>query len=370
MPSSLSGSDFAFLEEEEETRTESGYLSGPFERLKAGDEPVNLDPNSALLRSERGAAWLRDQETRTIKSMLGALPEPSDKSITTGGSQMDNGELSLQQDPRGKYYYSYNSSGTSSSFDSGYEETPSVAEGSIAPPKYRPTSMELAWFESQEQGSSSHSRPVLHNGFDSDPGPPRDPIYSDIPPEVLPFITSGMIPQPEELTTCSHCDNILDSIRYVCSTCREKKPRPLEEIENSRVKGKGKNPWDDHLTVAYPPPKHRTATTLNVAFNNGYPRDEKPIPLLPNGTPDPGYELCPNCLESAGVDHALESSLAPGSSPSPTSPENALSLWRRTAPERKGQLRHAYFEKSWGLNGWQNVRKCRLSMFLRNTADF
>jgi hypothetical protein len=283
--------------------------------------------------------------------MLGALPEPSDQSADASDSQLDDGELSLQQDPSGKYYYSYNSA-SSSSLDSSFEETRSMGGGSIAVTKYRPTSMDLAWFEGVEGSSSNTQQHALRHGFvPSNTGPVRDSVSADIPPELLPFITASMNPQPpEELTTCSQCDAILDSIRYVCSTCNQKKARPLEDIETSRIPGKGKDPW------LYPPPAHRSR------LYNGY-MDDKPIPLLSDGTPDPGYELCPSCLESAGVTHALEMSLAPGSSPSPTSPENALSLWRRTAPTNKGQLRHAYLEKAWGPKGWQDVRKSYVQRF-------
>jgi hypothetical protein len=328
--------------------TDSQYLSGPFEMLKMGDPSVDPDPSGSLLHTERGAAWLRDQSTRTIKSKLGALPEPSDKSVAVGRSQIDNGELSLHRDRSGKFYYSYNSG--ASSFDSGYDENPSIAEGSVAPPNYRPTSMNLAWFASLEQSSSTLFRPAPNNGVYSDSNPFRNLAYADIPPEVLPFIMPAAVPQPGELTTCSQCDAVLDSIRYVCSTCKEKRPRSYEEIEAFKIGGKGKAPHAGDFLSVYP------GYTQNGTHSNGLIPPEKPISLLSDGSPDPGYELCPNCLESAGVDHALEMSLAPGSSPSPTSPENTLSLWRRMAPQNKGQLRHAYLEKVWVGQGWQDVR--------------
>ena len=65
------------------------------------------------------------------------------------------------------------------------------------------------------------------------------------------------------------------------------------------------------------------------------------------------------CVQAYGVQHSLESSATPGASPGPgTSPEDAeraLSRWRRTAPSQKGVLRHAYIEKSWTHNGWEDV---------------
>lgn len=318
------------------------------------DEPsVASDPNSSLLRSERGAAWLRDQNLRTIKSTLGALPEPSDGASLHPGSDVDNNDISLQKGPGGKYYYQYNStvgSSSMSSIDSGYDDILSV-EGDGA--KYRPTSMEVAWLDSQQQGSSTSTtlRPSLNGSAASDPTPIRDfsQLYPDIPADVLPFISSAILPPPAELTSCSECGLILDTIRYVCSTCKEKKPRTREELESPTGKGKK---CDQPF---YPPSNTRTNPQTGSSYSRGF-KDMRKL-TLPDGRPDPGYELCPGCLESAGVHHALEKSLDPGSSPSPASPEHALSAWRRTAPKQKGKLRHAYVEKSWGWGGWQDVRK-------------
>jgi hypothetical protein len=85
----------------------------------------------------------------------------------------------------------------------------------------------------------------------------------------------------------------------------------------------------------------------------------------PHSSVENGYELCSGCIESAGVNHALEVNRAPGTSPgrgntSPSSLEDAqraLSQWRRSAPKQKGQLRHAYLEKVWAHRGWEDVGK-------------
>jgi len=317
------------------------------------DEPsVDSDPNSSLLRSERGAAWLRDQNLRTIKSTLGALPEPSDGASLHPGSDVDDKDLSLQKGPGGKYYYQYNSTAGSSSissFDSGYDENLSV-EGDGT--RYRPTSMEVAWLDSQRQGANTPParRPPLPGSTNSDPTPMRDlgKLYPDIPADVLPFISSASLPPPTELTSCSECGLILDTIRYVCSTCKEKRPRTREELESPMGRGKQSDQF------SYPPSGGRQDLQVGSSHCGGF-KDMFKL-SLPDGRSDPGYELCPSCLESAGVHHALEKSLDPGSSPSPASPEHALSAWRRTAPKQKGKLRHAYVEKSWGWGGWQDVR--------------
>ena len=83
----------------------------------------------------------------------------------------------------------------------------------------------------------------------------------------------------------------------------------------------------------------------------------------------PGYELCSNCVQAYGVQHSLEFSAAPGASPGPgSSPEDAeraLSRARRAAPSQKGVLRHAYIEKSWTHNGWEDVGECSFFFFGR-----
>jgi hypothetical protein len=86
--------------------------------------------------------------------------------------------------------------------------------------------------------------------------------------------------------------------------------------------------------------------------------------IVPQGMarPESGYELCSGCLELAGVHHAIEAGLSPGSaspSISPSSADDAQRAleWRRLAP-KKGQTRHAYQEKVWGHLGWEDVGTC------------
>lgn len=412
--------------------------SAVFERLKLQEAANEHASHPELVRSmssgeDRGAAWLRDQNARTIKSMLGALPEPSESDGVSlsieQGSQSDQlgGDLALHRDPRGKYYYSYTSASSSAprsdgehlegqSHDSGYDDDPSVTSESedasmadferIAKP--RPTSMQLTWLASQQKPfteddlprkpyvSSSHSRSLAH-ASNSDPLPiVREDLNldSDIPPELLQFLPLGN-PPSDTLTNCSECRVPLDSIRYVCSACGEKPP--VAELAGLG-KGKGKGIWGDNEDDphAYPPPNHRSPVSLSpassrtllagsssISLNERF--DHKPLPSLPYllsapstltvpdiNSPHPwiesGYELCSGCIEAAGVNHALEVNLAPGTSSgrgssSPSSPEDAqraLSQWRRSAPKHKGQLRHAYIEKVWAHRGWEDVGKYHL----------
>ncbi|TBU34138.1 hypothetical protein BD311DRAFT_747205 [Dichomitus squalens] len=96
------------------------------------------------------------------------------------------------------------------------------------------------------------------------------------------------------------------------------------------------------------PPNSPLSSLGLASYENGMGRRE-------------GYELCSMCVQSYGVQHSLEFSATPGASPGPgTSPEDAeraLSRWRRTAPSQKGLLRHAYIEKSWTHNGWEDVEQ-------------
>jgi hypothetical protein len=406
--------------------------SAVFERLKLQEAADEYSPEFEHDRpvsagEDRGAAWLRDQNARAIKSLLGALPEPSESDGASLSieqeSQSDQlgGDLALHRDPRGKYYYSYTSASSSAprsegelvegqSHDSGYEDGPSITgdleDESMADfnsyAKPRPTSMQLTWLASQQitltdddsgHPSSSHSRPLPHS-CNSDPLPTlrEDPhLDSDIPPEVLQFLPLGA-PPSDMLTNCSECGVVLDSIRYVCSACGENTPGVKPDVLG---KGKGKSTWgDDDVDDphVYPPLPHRSPISSSpassrtlVAGSSSTSLHErfihKPLPSLPYLSRSPhtltvpeiyspssvegGYELCSGCVESAGVNHALEVNLAPGTSPgrgnsSPSSPEDAqraLSQWLRSAPKKKGQLRHAYIEKVWAHRGWEDVGK-------------
>ncbi|KAJ6581877.1 hypothetical protein B0H19DRAFT_1116820 [Mycena capillaripes] len=406
-----------------------------FERLKLA-ESIPDDSSSVqydnLHEDDRGAAWLRDQNARAIRSMLGAMPEPSVSSGVTSIPEEEEelgGALALEQDPRGKYYYSYTSSSASHSRDSGYYD-----DGAFQlQPKPRPSSRQLNWLAAQQAVSSqsSHRTPPPADPFQSEvhdhshdhphDHPPDDQPYTSntIPRELLQFLPLNP-PAPETLTDCSECGVLLDSIRYVCSICGEKRPisqsnkgkgksfHTHQDYENSgyighHYSGYGHTPPDypsspqppgsfnGHHEHAYPPWPHRhdsspssSRTFLGVGGSteslNGSMRHSKPLPRLPglhgssasayssqatlvvppgHARDEPGYELCSGCIEHAGVTHAIEAGLSPGSaspSVSPSSPADAQRAleWRRLAP-KKGQTRHAYHEKVWGPLGWEDV---------------
>lgn len=384
------------------------FVEAPFERLKLEealqDDNSSVDYDHRLSGHDRGAAWLRDQNDRTLRTMLGVYPAPS---VSLEDEDELGGDLALERDPRGKYYYSYThtgSSGASQSHedaheDAGNEELEAGIDDVERVNKPRPTSRHLNWLAAQQIATSARSEsrvpkasfiPTL-----SEPSIPENDIPPDIPPEFRQYIPVPNPPQ-EELTECSECSVLLDSIRYVCSTCGEKAPKSETD------KGKGKiDPFSD--IYCYPPkPKHishassvpslqkhhsiisaapsfssssRTyvGTSESVYGGPQTPTNEhfKPSPnysteksLAIPGAHDAGlgYELCSGCIESAGVTHAIEAGLAPGSSPiashspipSPEDAQRALE-WRRSAPRHKGQLRHAYQEKIWGHSGWEDV---------------
>ncbi|KAF9245358.1 hypothetical protein BU15DRAFT_85673 [Melanogaster broomeanus] len=354
---------------------------------------------------DRGAAWLRDQNARTIKGMLGTTPEPSEsdtRSVSMSHSDgqhseknMD-GDLALQRDPRGKYYYSY-TGGNSATHDSGYEDGFSSKDenepwASSSSGYGRPNSMQLTWLVSQQklqdEGRATGYTCQHSSSRSSSPEPITYTVAPDIPPEVLRFI-HPIGPPPGALTTCSECGVFLDAIRYVCAMCGEKEPvgSPSGSSGSNLDVGKGKERNMDTLH-SYPPSAHQTTqlsssppfldstTWMGTSHSrNGHPHN-KPLPSLPTASSSPtlyssrgsgpqceseamGYELCSGCIEAAGIYHALcASTERMGSTGSePTSPEDALSIWRRSAPRQKGQLRHAYFEKVWGHQGWEDVEQ-------------
>ncbi|KAJ7464640.1 hypothetical protein FB451DRAFT_1264153 [Mycena latifolia] len=401
-----------------------------FQRLKL-EESIRDDSSSVqydnLRENDRGAAWLRDQNARTIRSMLGALPEPSVSSGVSSILEEEEplgGALALEQDPRGKYYYSYTSSSASQTRDSGYYDDGTNGELQDEfqhQPKPRPSSRHLNWLAAQQAASPqpSHKPPPSTDSFEHE-AHEHSPDVSNpsIPRELLQFLPLSP-PPSETLTDCSECGVLLDSIRYVCSICGEKKP------VSQSSKGKGKSPhahdhgghgflgyqgpgsgnYHDHQhpghfhnhshehepVYSYPPRPHDTSASSSQTFLGGGGSTEsltgsmrhfKPLPRLPlhpgpalsafgsqttlvvppgHARDEPGYELCSGCIEHAGVTHAIEAGLPPGSSSpsvSPSSPEDARRAleWRRLAP-KKGQTRHAYNEKVWGHLGWEDVEQ-------------
>lgn len=361
--------------------------SAVFERLKMSDSNGYV---------ERNTQWLRDQTSRN--NLNGILTSESESE--SGGSSLNleddlesqspfDGDLALQQD-NGKYYYTYTSGSSSSAASAAHDDGDYIENGSSRhSADYR--SQKLHWIASQQTitaaqppkslshpaassaASSSSSRPSMYSSS-SDPLP-RPSISEDIPPEVLQFMLENPQP-PLACTDCSSCGVLLETFRYVCSTCGEKEPRDhmLAEI-NGTVNGKGKgrdvSPFAD--PPSYPPSAHRSTADK--------PLPPRPLPTLPLGSHshslssnsgsgsnsstttlagDTGFELCPNCIETAGIFHALAGSAAPDAPDEPSSPEDAqrtLSQLRRAAPKQKGHFRHAYVEKLWSAAGWKDVEQ-------------
>ncbi|KAG1723842.1 uncharacterized protein EDB91DRAFT_1166836 [Suillus paluster] len=370
--------------------------------------PTSVDIALARSAQDRGAAWLRDQNARTIRAMLGATPEPSESdsrsiSLTYSDERIPSnnmeGDLALERDPRGKYYYSYTGA-SSTTHDSGYEDNLSVKYDADpiggSPP--RPNSMQLIWIASQQKladndrsmDTPDSHKPSSPHYSDSDPFPYT--IAHDIPPEVLQFVAPAG-PPPGLLTTCSDCGVMLDGIRYVCAVCGEKEPLASVVLRNGSDSNLGKGKARDLDPIhSYPPLTRRTplssspspSTFFDAVTLSGSPQTRsehihnKPLPFLPGSSSSSptlystqsgfrhgsessavGFELCSGCIESAGVIHALRASTERrnGSGTESTSPADDLSSWSRSAPRQKGQLRHAYFEKVWGHHGWEDVEQ-------------
>nr|GAT46432.1 predicted protein [Mycena chlorophos] len=383
-----------------------------FERLKL-EESSQDDASSIqhetrnLYESDRGAAWLRDQNARTIKNMLGGLPQPS---ISSGSSSIlegegQRGDLALEQDPRGNYYYAYTSS---SSRESGVYEIPQT--------KPRPSSRNLNWLAAQ-QAASSHPDPDIRPSpppsvelAPSQGYSPENHSINDIPRELLQFLPLSP-PPADTLTDCSECGVLLDAIRYVCVVCGPKRPVSQSNKGKGRSmsapNGHGHPPDHNHNHLhaheySYPPrpmnghhhysdnasSSSRSSSGSYLHRNgsadssgSGGRQHIKPLPRIPGASlppitasssqatlvpppqrdRDPGYELCAGCLEDAGVNHAITgnpNALPAGPSspnPVPSSPEDA-SQWRRLAPQ-KGKTRHAYREMVWGHLGWKDVEQ-------------
>ncbi|KAG6853895.1 hypothetical protein C0991_000360 [Blastosporella zonata] len=362
--------------------------SAVFERLKLREESNDLSSlhSDSPGKNYIGPDWLKDQNERTIRSMLGVLPEPSvsdDVSIAPQTEDEDelNGALALERDPSGRYYYTY-TAGSSASQTHGSGEDDGLSRASGAMPilsRPRPSSMHLDWLASQQIQNqdtrpppASLSIPPFHTHH-SDPLPSWDDQSSPymVDKELLQYLPPTS-PPTDSLTSCSSCGALLDVIRYVCSTCGEKYP----VADSPMNKGKGKA--NHSPTYTYPPQSPyqylvssspanslSSQTTLG-SFESILPRYKalpslssfSPNVLVPGVPSSRGFELCSGCLETAGVHHAIEAGLASSSSPvvspSASGDTQAASRWRR-APPKKGELRHAFLEKCWSHNSWEDV---------------
>ena len=381
--------------------------SSVFARLKLEEERLGLSPGNlngaSTFQTERGANWLREQNSH-LSILDGDGVSMSEFSLE------DSVSLELERNQHGNYRYTLTgSSGSAASQsvrDYGYDDGASVgvndAVESLADSAEklldsRPTSMQATQFSHPHRSSNPFMSPEEQyaTGY----------IHPDIPAEVLSFLRPDPpLGPPPDPTNCSNCGVVLDMIKYVCSTCGERKPIIIEPQWTGDSKGKTRA-IEIHREHSYPPWRNTpsaaaSASSLTVVgsqhsgsgssgssehhpsrsmsestlhLNVHYP-PYKPLPVPPSqGSPvsssspgsenrrRDGYELCSNCVQAYGVQHSLEFSATPGTSPGPgTSPEDAeraLSRWRRTAPSQKGVLRHAYIEKAWTHNGWEDVGK-------------
>ncbi|EJD41223.1 hypothetical protein AURDEDRAFT_115589 [Auricularia subglabra TFB-10046 SS5] len=398
-------------------------------------------PHLAWVEQQRGLtpAAIMNSRLRSSRSSgaLSSAPSASSSRVDDSGS----GKLALQQDLRGKYYYTYTSSEpaasqalsnrASSIGDSLIDELSlymannddvvvrpeRFSRSTDASDKRFSTSTGMSGASGLQRfdsvSSSRHTSLIAHmsiNGLDHD----HLHISPDIPPEVLKFVTDGptLPPPPEEQTDCSSCGVMLDSFRYVCTTCGEKRPAgsssgapttagPSRSLTPQPLRLQVQTITNPFLTdeeaaqqkpqdYAYPPAMHRSPSSSSSTLADPFGQYPKPLPpppvnvpglLLPGspttmiGSPQTptvfnGYELCVLCMEGAGVVHAMESTTALGvgaGNPYPSSPlsaasslpasDDAMSELRRAAPSRKGQIRHAFVEKVWGVGGWKDVEQ-------------
>jgi hypothetical protein len=138
--------------------------------------------------------------------------------------------------------------------------------------------------------------------------------------------------------------------------------------------------------AAYPPRAHRSPATSYTSKSPNASMcssNSKPLPALPSISPTQtifgrslgsqstlvppsasassssltrvGYELCAECFGKFGFDHSLSSGVESPSSPTFPQTAQELAIARRSAPRRKGQLRHAFLAQVWESNGWQDV---------------
>ncbi|KAH9000073.1 hypothetical protein EDB92DRAFT_1790048 [Lactarius akahatsu] len=144
-------------------------------------------------------------------------------------------------------------------------------------------------------------------------------------------------PVPQEVTRCSECDCILHLIKYTCTTCGEKTLTSRATLVAAKGKGRSSEPSSPTLTILAPRSPGSSGSSSSTIRT--------------------GYELCATCFEKVGADHFSASSVKVSCSRTlpPTPQERAIA--RRSAPKRKGQLRHAFLERFCDLRGWKVVEQ-------------
>jgi len=294
---------------------------------------MNLDPPAV---NDRHAAWLREQTSLNSRTNLDDIQR---KFQARDSSELGSESLfSLEQDTRGKYYYSYTPASSNEYQEhDGYREEPQAEELDMRP---RPSSMQMAWLASQRVVSEEHTQ-----------------ITNDYEPPLPQNTTSA----PSELVTeCSHCGVRLETIRYVCSTCGPKPPAANAFSSGSSSFSVGYSyPPTPSRQSAYPLASSSQTLVGSSLSLAGAVRD-RPLPPLPNNN---GYELCSECVQSYGLYHAidgsrdLESPPTSGASTSSLIELQNLSILHRSAPQ-KGKLRHAFREQMWESNKWIDLRTC------------
>jgi hypothetical protein len=141
-------------------------------------------------------------------------------------------------------------------------------------------------------------------------------------------------------------------MRYVCVSCGESdmwkaqepyKPQFVPLPHGSAI-SEGSSESDDR--TEYDVPRDRSLSLSTNASRDSMQVATGAGPTPPHSPKSTqravarGYELCPGCIETHGVDHSKQAA------------KDARRLGRR---HRGGQLRHTFREKIWGPDGWQDV---------------
>ncbi|KAH8998274.1 hypothetical protein EDB86DRAFT_3076119 [Lactarius hatsudake] len=328
-----------------------------FTRLRLEEQlDGSLPHERPSLETDMWQAGLQDQYNLT-KASLGVIPTfftsdytsslNTSSSISDGAVDMD---ILLQRDEHGKYYYNYMGSGSSES-----------------------------------AGDTEYEAPTKESQSNNDAG---------ILQELLIL---------QEVTGCNECGRDLDRVKYICTTCGEKAPtsRAAPEAVAATI-GKGRT--RESLSYVHHSPNanynfqeptyphaHRVPITphFTASNNTAYLSIYKPPPDLPSTPPTQtmlsrstgpqmalvpssssgsssstacaGYELCNMCFTKAGVDHSLVDGVDALSSPPLPQTASELGIARGSAPKQKGQLRHAFMKRIWGLHGWRAIEQDQVS---------
>ncbi|KAG8986567.1 hypothetical protein FRB93_005229 [Tulasnella sp. JGI-2019a] len=371
-------------------------------RCHATEQSLVNDQKSSLTDVQGNTLKILAETPTLLESLLDTRSvSPSGREVVEDDVFGDKtgSDLVLQQSIAGRFYYTFTSDsdpvipqGTSKG--KGESTTPPNLPDSLVDHTSPPNSRTLEWLVNHQPISSKTPTPTketlplspspvfpkheLEVSSDSYSSSSSFGLSLSSTPGV--YESSPSIPEPDmlsipeerslnEVADCSSCGVFLDVFRYVCSTCGPRRTMRRSSYKRREIQesADGYDSRDDTHKNEGP---SRLPSLLRVFGDTERSKD----------APDRGYELCLDCMYTAGLSHALQGNIGHNppivDEPPPYhlmssrilesgGPISASSSSKQAdvghhlrAPVQNVGPRHAYIESMWdSRNGWEVIRQ-------------